>query len=304
MNDLWIAVTQPGEAHALVDKLGGGTHPTAALAIGTREVAEDAARCAPHVAWIDTGDYPAEAFARGACSVLQQSRARVVLGYATPGARAAMGLFAQATDAACVSNVIGVSVESDALVVDHLIVDNRVIESVSLPTPACLVVDTMAFQPEEGDAVTALATIERIEAKADTFCEVIAVEAIPDCGLESAKRVVGVGRGVNTPEKFALAQQLAHALDAELGGSMPGVQDFNHFPADAHYIGLTGVNLNSELYIAIGISGSTPHLAGIQNAGTVVCINNDSNAQFFDHADYGIVADMQEAVPELIRALE
>ena len=303
MSPLWIIVTQIGEARVLASKVKDNSGQASALVIGAREVAEDAAYSVSRVAWIDAGDLPAETFAQNACAILQKEHAQVVLGYATPGVRAALGLYAQASDAACVSNIIDYSIEGEAVNADRLIIDNKVVESVTMPIPACLIADTMTFQPEEADTTASPAAITQDDATPNTSCDIISTDAIPDSGLESAKRVVGVGRGVNTPEKFALTQQLAEALDAELGGSMPGVQDFGHFPADAHYIGLTGVSLNSELYVAVGISGSTPHLAGIQNAGKVVCINSDPNAQLFSHADYGVVADLQEAIPAFIRAL-
>lgn len=303
MNETWIVVTKPGEASALLDAVEGARGNACALVLGPRELAEEAAFGTAVVKWIDAGDAPAESLACSAAEVLAQATPRIAVGYGTPGARAALGIAAQRLGAVAMGNVVFARLDGDTVEADHLIIDNKVVETARMPAPAFLVVDTMAFQPVEPDTAAPQAAVEQVTVSPADFCEVVEVEPIPASGVESADIVVGVGRGVNTPEKFALAKQLADALGAEMSGSMPGVKDFGFFSEGTDYIGLTGVNLNARLYIALGLSGSTPHLAGLLNAGTVVCVNTDPAAQLFDHSDYGIVADVQEAIPELIRAL-
>lgn len=303
MGEIWFIVTQLGETANLLDIVNGAKGNAIVLAIGPKELAEEAARGTAVVKWIDPGTAPAETVSSDAAKLLAQAAPSLAIGYGTPGVCATLGIAAWKMGAACVSNVIGAALDGPKVTVEHLIVDNKIVETVDMPAPACLVVDTMGFQPLEADDAAPQAPIDQISATPSDFCSVKSIEAIPASGVESADIVVGVGRGINTQDKFDAAKRLADALGAEISGSMPGVKDFGWFPEGSDYIGLTGVNLNARLYIALGISGSTPHLAGLANAQTIVCVNSDANAQLLSHSDYGIVADAQEVIPELIRAL-
>lgn len=303
MGEIWFIVTKSGETANLLDIVKESKGDAVVLAIGPKELAEEAAHGTAAVKWIDPGTAPAETVSSAAAELLEQASPSLSIGYGTSGVCATLGIAAWKTGAACVSNVIGATLDRSTVAVEHLIVDNKIVETVDMPAPACLVVDTMSFQPLEADALAPQAPIEQVSATPSGFCSVESIEAIPASGVESADIVVGVGRGINTQDKFDAAKRLADALGAEISGSMPGVKDFGWFPEGSDYVGLTGVNLNARLYIALGISGSTPHLAGLMNAQTIVCVNSDANAQLFSHSDYGIVADAQEVIPELIRAI-
>lgn len=304
MKNTWMVIANTGETTLLVEMLGADAAEAKALAIGTRELAEECAATAREVHWVAT-DGPADNYANNVADYLVQQGAQAVIGYATPGVRAALGKFAAAREAQVVSNVIAASAAADGahLSVDHLIIDSRSIETLDVPTPTCLLVNPIGFQPPEVEPRTPQGAIETVPTTPDATVELIASEPIPSSGVETADYVVGVGRGASTQTSFANAQQLASKLGAELSGSMPGVRDFGNFPEDAAYIGYTGVNLSAKVYFALGISGSTPHLIGTTNAQKVVCINNDPNARLFDHSDYGIVGDVDEVAPEIIRAL-
>jgi electron transfer flavoprotein alpha subunit len=87
-----------------------------------------------------------------------------------------------------------------------------------------------------------------------------------------------------------------------VGCSRPLSADLGWLPEEAH-IGLTGVQVKPKLYVAVGISGQLQHLAGVKDAGTIVAINTDKGAPIFANADYGIVGDLYQVVPELTRQL-
>ena len=119
--------------------------------------------------------------------------------------------------------------------------------------------------------------------------------------LPEADVVVSAGRGLKGPEHWGMIEALADVLGAATACSKP-VSDIGWRPHNEH-VGQTGIQVNPNLYIAIGISGAIQHLAGVSASKTIVVVNTDPEAPFFKAADYGIVGDAFQVVPKLVDTL-
>jgi len=151
-----------------------------------------------------------------------------------------------------------------------------------------------------GEIVTVNPTSEQLTSRIRVIESVISEEI--NVNIQEADILVSGGRGLESAKGFELLKDLADVMDARISASRAVVDA--GWIAYPHQVGQTGKTVAPNLYIACGISGAVQHVAGMQSAETIVAINRDKNATIFDVADYGVVGDLFEIIPKLIKKIE
>jgi len=222
-----------------------------------------------------------------------------VLAPATTTGKNFMPRVAAALDVAQISEIV--SVDAPDTFTRPIYAGNAMMQVQSTDAKKVITVRTTTFEKTGNDGS---ASVESVDAAADPglssfVSENLAKSDRPE--LTGAKIVISGGRGMGSKENFEIIEKVADKLGAAVGASRAAV-DAGYAPNDWQ-VGQTGKVVAPELYIAVGISGAIQHLAGMKDSKVIVAINKDEEAPIFQVADYGLVADLFKAVPELEEAL-
>ncbi|RRC96442.1 electron transfer flavoprotein subunit alpha/FixB family protein [Schaalia canis] len=289
MTNTWILTTNEHVTN-LVDT---------AKAIGGTATVIAVAPTAPSIAGVDrvihvpTADnVPAEAYAGVVAGLLAEAAGDVILAANRPAERS----FAGAAAAALALPVIVGATNVSATGAEVARYGGLTNETVSF-NGAVLVLEGGAPADADGPAA------ETHEAT-PMGASVVSVQPASSgpANLAAARRIVACGRGFKTEDDLAIAQGLADALGAEMACSRPLAEGTAWMSKD-RYIGVSGMHVSPDIYVALGISGQVQHTSGMADTKIVVAVNNDANAPIFQIADYGIVGDIYEVVPALTAAL-
>ena len=206
------------------------------------------------------------------------------------------------TDSSYVSNVVGIPESISPFIVKRTCFTNKAFSSTEMIDGLRIIsVSSNSFGMIESfnDSTVESFSPEKVDSNQRT----IKIEKeTGSITIADADIVVSAGRGLKGPENWEMIESLADTLGAATACSKP-VSDMGWRPHSEH-VGQTGKPVSSNLYIAIGISGAIQHLAGINSSKVKVVINSDPEAPFFKAADYGVVGDAFEVIPELIQKLK
>ena len=293
LNTVTAAARLGGDIHVLVAGAGCGAAAEAASRLaGVAKV-----KVADAAAYAEQG---AENVAALLVDVIKAGGYSHVLAPATTFGKNILPRVAALLDVAQISEIV--AIESADTFVRPIYAGNALATVKSSDAIKVITVRTTAF-----DAVAAggAAAVESIAAGPDLgqsklVGRELTVSARPELG--AAKIIVSGGRGLGSGDNYrAVLEPLADKLSAAMGASRAAV-DAGFVPND-YQVGQTGKIVAPQLYIAVGISGAIQHLAGMKDSKVIVAINKDPEAPIFQVADYGLVADLFEAVPQLVAAL-
>jgi electron transfer flavoprotein alpha subunit len=213
-------------------------------------------------------------------------------------------MMAVALDAGYASNVVALPSSMNPFTVKRKAFSSKAFSNTIISTDKKVIgVSKNSYGIHENPVSGATETFDAALSDADLGVTSVKVERITgQVTIADADTVVSAGRGLKGPENWGMIEELASVLGAATACSKP-VSDLGWRPHGEH-VGQTGKPVAANLYIAIGISGAIQHLAGINASKVKVVINTDPEAPFFKAADYGIVGDAFEVVPELIEKLK
>jgi len=252
-------------------------------------------------------EYTPDAYSSALRQLLAAAKPDYVLMPHTYQVRDFLPKLATSLGTVAVSDVVAHRAEGGAMVLVRQLFQGKVNSDVSFTgaTPHFASLQAGAYRADQvldGAAAVEKFTPEIAASEVRTKPQERFRESARAVDLTAAELIVAVGRGIKEEDNISLVQDLANAMGAELAASRP-ICDAGWLPMERQ-VGSSGQTVGPKLYMAIGISGAIQHLVGMKGSRVIVAVNKDANAPIFEVADYGIVGDLFEVVPELIAAFK
>lgn len=198
-------------------------------------------------------------------------------------------------------DVMSLSCTADAVETTRLVYGGSAVKTEQCAFPAVAIVCAGTFEASDAAAEPQVTQINCSGSCSVELAGTSAVEA-STVNLAAAKRVVGVGRGLASADNIPAAEKLAAALGAEIGCTRP-VAEEEHWYSKDRYIGVSGVMIKPNFYLAIGISGQIQHMVGVNQTNVICAINKDENAPIIKQTDYTLIGDVNAVLPAIIEKL-
>lgn len=251
-------------------------------------------------------DYYSDLYVKVISELIIENKPEIILIGATPTGRDFAPRVAKRLNAGLTADCTGLNInlETKNLLQTRPTFGGNIMATIRTPSsrPQMATVRPGIFKaPKKGKKKASIRKIDYSFDEKDSVSKIVKVinTSKTTVNLEDAKIIVAGGRGVGSKENFKLIEELANVIGAELGGSRITIE-LNWLDPDRQ-IGQTGVTVSPKLYIACGISGAIQHIVGMENSEVIVAINKDPSAPIFNVAHYGIVGDLNEVIPILIK---
>ena len=216
----------------------------------------------------------------------------IIIAAATPQSKDIAARIAAKRNLSVVQDVVSI----DGMNLTSPIYSGKAMQTVAISGDSVISVRANVFSA----ASSAAANVSVVDQSGDvsTAVQEIMARASARLDVSEANIIISGGRGMGSPDNFSHLEKIADVLGAAVGASRAAVDTWDDIPHSMQ-VGQTGKTVNPNLYIAVGISGAIQHLAGMRSSKYIVAINKDADAPIFAHADYGIVATWEEALPVL-----
>lgn len=299
-----IALEAVSYAKGIADMLGSSVTAVAINGGNAADLAAYGADKILHVSDAKLKEFNAEAYADVLAQASKKEGANVIVLTSSANCKFLAPLLAVNLESGYVPNVTQLPISITPFRVKHSVFTNKAFSVTEISSSTKIVgLGKNAYGLKESQAAGVAESFAPALNPHDFDMKTIAIDRAADkVTIADAEIVVSGGRGLKGPENWGMIEELAATLGAATACSKP-VSDMGWRPHSEH-VGQTGKPVASSLYIAIGISGAIQHLAGINSSKVKVVINNDAEAPFFKAADYGIVGDAFEVVPQLIEKLK
>ena len=324
--DIWVVVEKEGDALAPVslEMLGKARQLSDSLGVyvkavflgeSTEELRQELIANGADVVYVTDdprlSEYNTEIYSKVLGDLIEEGKPEIVLLGATSMGRDLAPRLAQRLGTALFTNCLSLEIDEmqRQLLATYPVYSGEYFQTSVCPEarPQMATVLPGAFRRpladpgRSGQVETIAIDLDGVEARSKVL-KVVGEETRPEVPLRKARVVVSGGRGMGDAESFALVEELAEALGGQVGGSRGAVDE--GWIDKERQVGLGGAQIAPDLYVACGVAGAIQHYAGILDSKFVVAINKDPNATIFQVADVGIVGDVHEVLPALIKELK